>query len=119
MYVLVFNPGGNSLKAEIVQLQPGQTHAYEGKYIASLSVEDIGRDPHLLRYDKKNVVAREPIDAADYNTAAQRLLDWFGRAPGLPRFKNLACAGVRVVHGGGEFIEPAQMTDGGRAGARI
>jgi acetate kinase len=111
MYVLVFNPGGNSLKAEIVQVEPGQTHAYEGKYLASVSIEGIGKQPELLRYQGKEVVAREPIDAADYKAAAQALLNWFSRASGLPGLNQLACAGVRVVHGGGEFVEPVKMTE--------
>jgi acetate kinase len=111
VYVLVFNPGGNSLKAEIVQVEPGQTHAYEGKYLASVSVEGIGKEPALLRYEGKKIVARDPIDAADYQAAARQLLHWFGRKSGLPALDRLACAGIRVVHGGTEFIEPARMTD--------
>ena len=111
MYVLVFNPGGNSLKAEIVQVEPGQTHAFEGKYLASVSVEGISKKPELLRYKGKEVITREPIAAADYKKATQALLDWFGRTSGLPGLNQLACAGLRVVHGGGEFVEPAKMTD--------
>ncbi len=111
MYVLVFNPGGNSLKAEIVQVKPGQTHAYGGNYLASVSIEGIGNQPELLRYQGKEVVAREPVDAADYKAAAQALLNWFGRASGLPGLNQFDCAGLRVVHGGDEFVEPARMTD--------
>jgi hypothetical protein len=40
--ILVLNPGGNSLKVEIVVCDARQEHAYEGKKLASVGAEGIG-----------------------------------------------------------------------------
>jgi acetate kinase len=112
MLIMVLNPGGNSLKAEIVQTEPSQSHAFEGKMLVSLAIEGIGKEPQLLTYDGKKIVATESIDAADYRTAAESLLERFANstARGLPALSEIDCVGVRVVHGGLELSSPTPIT---------
>ena len=50
MNILVFNPGGNSLKAEIIRCQPGQQHAFEGETLISVIIEGIGKEAKIARY---------------------------------------------------------------------
>ncbi len=111
MQILVLNPGGNSLKAEIVRCSAQQQHAFDGHKLISVSVEGIGKEPKLLRYDGKSIIATEPIEAASYEGAAESLLSWFENhtAEGIPKLAEIDCVGVRVVHGGHEFSGPTEF----------
>ncbi len=44
---LVFNPGSNSLKFEVIECQMGQAIASEAKKLASAGLDDIGKTPKL------------------------------------------------------------------------
>jgi acetate kinase len=108
MNVLVINPGGNSLKAEIVSCEPSQRYAFEGKTLLSVSIEGIGKEAVFSLLENKKAVATEPIKAADYGEAAAGLLQWCdahtqGHAWSI---NELSCIGIRVVHGGAEFDTP-------------
>jgi len=70
MHILVFNPGGNSLKAEIVECDPHQRYAFEGAERVSVSVEGIGKTSRFLRYNGKSVINTEPIQADSYEAVA-------------------------------------------------
>jgi acetate kinase len=113
MFILVFNPGGNSLKAQIVECDPGQRHAFEASERVSLGIEGIGKEPNLLRYEGKSVVAREPVDARDYVAAADSILNWLTHRSesGLPILKEIGRVAIRVVHGGPKLTAPAELTD--------
>jgi hypothetical protein len=54
MNVLVMNPGGNSLKVEIVSCLRTQQLASDGKKLVSLILEGIGKAPCLSVLDGKN-----------------------------------------------------------------
>jgi acetate kinase len=112
MNVLVVNPGGNSLKVEIVACRDGQRHAFEGLKLASVSAENIGKSPRLLQFKGKKAVRSEPIAAPGYGEAFESLTAWLrSRSTGeIPEWKEIECVGLRVVHGGPKLHLPARIT---------
>jgi acetate kinase len=110
--ILVLNPGGNSLKVEIVDCDARQGHAYEGKKLVSVSAEGIGKEGKFLRYEGKKVVHTEPMEAADYGQALDGILARLGKlhADGGVDLGSIACVGLRVVHGGSELTAPTEIT---------
>jgi acetate kinase len=109
MNVLVMNPGGNSLKVEIVSCSPSQQLASEGKKLVSLILEGIGKDPRLSILDGKNPSRTEPISAKDYGEAATNILRWLEKENHFP-LRDIRCVGVRVVHGGRSFNGATRVT---------
>ncbi len=109
MNVLVMNPGGNSLKVEVVSCAPAQRFAFEGSKLVSLTLEGIGKVPCLSVLRGQEVVHREPMQAQDYGEAAASLLSWLEKEKGITR-DDIECVGVRVVHGGRRFVEAVQVT---------
>jgi acetate kinase len=115
MKILVFNPGGNSLKAELVKCSDEQRYAFEGESLLSVTIEGIGKAAELSTMKGKEKAKTERIDAKDYEQAAGSLLQWWdgqkeiGQAT-LEREKGLMDVGaiaIRVVHGGWYFDKPA------------
>jgi acetate kinase len=86
-----------------------QRYAFEGKSLLSLSIEGIGKDARISRYESKKVVHSEATAAADYGDAMSSLLNWWTANAGNSSggLGNLDCIGVRVVHGGTNFDSPA------------
>jgi acetate kinase len=109
MNVLVMNPGGNSLKVEIVSCSPTQQLASEGKKLVSLILEGIGKTPHLSILDGKNSSHTEPIQAKDYGEAATSIFRWLEKEKHIP-LEDIHCVGVRVVHGGRSFTGATRVT---------
>jgi acetate kinase len=112
MNVLVVNPGGNSLKIEIVSCIAGQRRAFEGVKLASVSAENIGKAPRLLEFKGKRVVHSDPIHGPDYAQAFESLIAWLrNQTKGeIPEWKEIECVGLRVVHGGPTLHLPARIT---------
>lgn len=110
--VLVFNPGGNSLKAEIVACERDQRYAFEGAKRASVIVEGIGKQPRLAQFHGKEQQPGEAIEAKSYAQAAESILRWFEQHAGsdIPHPNEIDCVGLRVVHGGERFSAPALIT---------
>jgi acetate kinase len=111
MNVLVMNPGGNSLKVEIVSCSPTQQLASEGKKLVSLILEGIGKTPCLSVLDGKNPSHTEPILAKDYGQAATSIFRWLEKEKHIP-LEDIHCVGVRVVHGGRSFNGATRVTSG-------
>ncbi len=111
MHVLVFNPGGNSLKLEVVRCSPAQKNASEGAKLIDIIVEGIGKQPKLSRFPGKQIDHSEPIEAPDYAAAAANMLRWLDCREEVPPLENIDCVGVRVVHGGDRFTHPTEITD--------
>lgn len=109
MNILILNPGGNSLKAEIVVCQPHQQHAFDGTKLISVIIEGIGKEPMLSKYHGRKTVSSELIAARDYGQAGDSLFEWLHRPhdEDLPQLEEIDCAGIRVVHGGLHFSAPA------------
>lgn len=112
MLILVLNPGGNSLKAEIVKCNAGQSHAFEGTKLISVIVEGIGKKATLSQFSGKKIVATESFEAPDYETAAENLLACLDRQnyDGLQGLSEIDCVGIRVVHGGPDLSSPTRIT---------
>ncbi len=104
MNVLVMNPGGNSLKVEVVTCAAGQQFAHEGLKLASVILEGIGKDPCLSVEEGKCVAYTQPIKAKDWTEAATSIFSWLEKEKNIPA-NHIDCVGVRVVHGGRKFTE--------------
>src|ERR1700735_4960788 len=102
MNVLVLNPGGNSLKAEVVSCSPTQSFAFDGKKLVSVILEGIGKKPCLSVMDGKTISHTEPMQAKDYGEAATSLFSWLKQKKQIAA-KDIERVGIRVVHGGRLF----------------
>jgi acetate kinase len=109
MNVLVMNPGGNSLKVDIVSCSPKQQLASAGRKLISLILEGIGKAPCLSVLDGKNPSSTEPISAKDYGEAATSIFRWLEKEEHIP-LEEIQCVGVRVVHGGRIFSGATRVT---------
>jgi acetate kinase len=111
--ILVLNPGSNSLKAGIVTCRPGQRAASAGAKLVEIIVEGIGKQAKLSVYEGKKLTETQPLEAADFNHAAAKILDWLDQRgqhskPGW-QLSDIAATGVRVVHGGAKFSQPTPI----------
>lgn len=109
MKILALNPGGNSLKADIIQCHVGQSYAFEGRTLLSVSIEGIGKAAELSILKNKQKVAAHPIAAESYGQATSSLLKWWeNRAESnqLPQPAAINAIAVRVVHGARDFDKP-------------
>jgi hypothetical protein len=86
MKILVLNPGGNSLKAEIVECRAEQQYAFEGCTLLSISIEGIGKTPEISLMRGKEKTATEPIPAENYEQAADSFLSCGRENPILPNY---------------------------------
>ncbi|WP_446743760.1 acetate/propionate family kinase [Silvibacterium acidisoli] len=113
MQILVLNPGGNSLKAEIVSCEPDQTFASAGETRLSVAIEGIGSSPELSLMDDKRIVSKQKIKAEDYGDAAESLLRWYEeqKPDGAPALDDVDCIALRVVHGGDRFDNPVEIDE--------
>src|SRR5580698_181780 len=102
MNVLVMNPGGNSLKVEVVSCAPTQQLASEGKKLASVILEGIGKDPCLSVMQGRETIHTQPMRAKDLGEGAISIFSWLEEEKHIP-LRDIACIGVRVVHGGARF----------------
>lgn len=109
MNVLVMNPGGNSLKVEVVSCSSTQASAFEGRKLVSVILEGIGRDPCLSVMQGKKIAGTEPMQARDYGEAAASIFSWLEEKKYIaPR--DIQRTGIRVVHGGRRFSEATKIT---------
>src|ERR1700723_4423484 len=75
LIVLVVNPGGNSLKVQLVRCNRAQAHASEGFTLASVGIEAIATaEAKFLVYQDKKVVHSDPVQASDYAGALENIL---------------------------------------------
>jgi acetate kinase len=115
MKVLTINPGGNSLKAEVVECRAGQRYAFEGRSLLAVSIEDIGKTPELSILRGKKKAATQPVVAESYEQAAINLLRWWENQAGFdqrPRLSDVEAIAVRVVHGARDFDRPTLIDSG-------
>lgn len=108
---LVFNPGSNSLKFEVIQCEGGQQIASHAKKLASASVDDIGKQTKLLVYHGREVVSADAKQVRDMREAVAAALAWLQRDDALRRvLEHLAFIGIRVVHGGPRYATATRVT---------
>ena len=104
--VLVINSGSSSIKFALYPMSGSageKTRLYDGE------IEGIGDAAKLSARDAegKTLVAAAVSGPATHHAALSALLKWIaGHAGGT----ELAAAGHRVVHGGGEFTGPVKLT---------
>ena len=108
---LVFNPGSNSLKFEVVEISPQQTVASEATKRASAIVDGIGKGAKLLVYEGREVVSEAGVEANDMTAAVKVAFAWLrGEGGQAEAVKQLTLVGVRVVHGGDRYASAARYT---------
>lgn len=99
--ILTLNAGSSSLKFALFDaaLSP----------ILRGAVEDLDAAPRLCARDAAGTVLadRRWPEASDFATIVQRLLDFTHDQSGG---EGLASVGHRIVHGGGEHVDPARIT---------
>ena len=114
MNVLVFNPGGNSLKAGIVSCEPQEQSASDAAKAIEVIVEGIGKQATLGVYHGKAIAHSEPIDAGSFEQATESILNWLESWAGAGELqwslKETGCIGIRVVHGGSRFTAATEIT---------
>ncbi len=110
---LVFNPGSNSLKFELIELAPRQRIASQARMLASAVLDGIGKGTELLVYHGREITSRQPCEAVDMGAAVTQALQWL-RTQGEPvqrGLEKLSFTAVRVVHGGATYSTPVMVTE--------
>ncbi len=112
---LVFNPGSNSLKFDLVELHAEQRAAAEATKLASAVLDDVGKGATLSVYggdDGREIVAKHDAEAPDMAGAARAALRWLREQEPLSgKLETLTLAGVRVVHGGTAYGGAVRFSD--------
>ncbi|HZP07494.1 MAG TPA: acetate/propionate family kinase [Terracidiphilus sp.] len=115
MNILVFNPGSNSLKAGLVACGEKQSSASEGQKLVEVILEGIGKEPKLSVYEGKKIASTTPVPAENFREAAQSILTWLDEQVREEHsdwsLGSVKGVGVRVVHGGGNFTKPTEITE--------
>ena len=108
---LVFNPGSNSLKFELIELADDQRVASQAKKLASAALDGIGKETKLSVYDGRNVVSEQDAEAKDMTAGVGAALGWLKEQKDLAgKLQQLTFAGVRVVHGGSKYAGAIRAT---------
>ena len=109
---LVFNPGSNSLKFELVELQAGQAVASQATKLTSAALDDIGKKSKLSVYEGREVTSEQELEAKDMTSAVHAALDWLRQQKDLgEKLRQADFTGVRVVHGGAKYDSAACVDD--------
>ena len=104
---LVFNPGSNSLKFEVVETRAGQRFASDATKRVSAALEDFGAKATLTVFHGREVETKEDVDVPDMEAAARYAASWLRDQRALD---GLDFAAVRVVHGGTRYDGATQAT---------
>ena len=111
--VIAFNPGSNSLKFDLVQIQPNQTRASQAGKLLSGTVDDIGKQTKLILTHKGKTVAEHEGDFQDFSAATATAIEALANSD--PKWSDLDQAAVRVVHGGDTYHSAVPFDDTVRA----
>lgn len=104
---LVFNPGSNSLKFEVVTTVAGQRFASEGTKRVSAAIEDFGDAATFSIVSGQESKGKEQVSVPDMAAAARFAVAWLREQAALDE---LDFAAVRVVHGGRECARATRAT---------
>ncbi len=120
MRVLALNSGSNSLKFEVVRVEPEQgAEDYRpfafGETLVSGAYDNIGKEGGVFSlFEGTKVSKKENVLIRDYAHAAALLCDWLNRGGGeehgVASFSDIERIGHRVVHGADCFNGPALLT---------
>jgi len=109
MNVLTLNAGSNSLKFEIVALEPQASgDSLFGSSVLAGVYDNIGKkDSIFALLDNKRPRDQQGIEIRDHGHATELLLKWIeeGHAheKGIAKFADMQRVGHRVVHGADDF----------------
>ena len=110
--VLVFNPGSNSLKFEIVASGPPDPNIVRGEKLLSGVIEPINEKAKLSLRDGSH---SEELPVKDHGAAAaavmQRIDAGLAGSHGIRNTRDIQAAGYRVVHGAHCYTEAARIDD--------
>jgi acetate kinase len=108
---LIFNPGSNSLKFELIECEIGQKIASQANKLSSAALEGIGKQPKLSIYQGRKIISEESAQARDMREAVSASLAWLRQNNFLhDALQRLTFIGIRVVHGGPNYDGAAQIT---------
>lgn len=108
---LVFNPGSNSLKFELMECELGQRVASQARKLASAAIEGIGKQSKLFAYRGRENVSTENVNAVGMREAVSAALQWLCKDDARnDAIKRLTLVGIRVVHGGPEYAGAVRVT---------
>ncbi|ADW67227.1 acetate/propionate family kinase [Granulicella tundricola] len=109
---LVFNPGSNSLKFEVVRLTDNQRFAGEATKRITAAIEEFGDEATLSVFDPsrpRQLAHSEKVKAPDMKAATDFALRWLKDQK--VSADSLAFTAVRVVHGGVKYDGATRVTD--------
>lgn len=119
MKVLTLNAGSNSLKFEIVEIEPVSSNETKdtefGQSLLAGAYDNIGKEgsTFFLRRGRQNV-HREEIKIRDHGHATDLLFDWLARGGarehGVQHLAAIDRIGHRIVHGADFFTGPTELT---------
>ena len=113
--VLVLNPGSNSLKADVVEVQNGQRFGCESTTRTGAMVENIGQQEpaRFSRMQDREAADSREVETKNFTDATGVLLEWLREHAGEhgAGYEDLDLAAVRVVHGGVHFEKPVLVED--------
>jgi acetate kinase len=103
--VLALNPGSNSLKFDIMNVNPRQGVASAGKKLLGGNIDDIGKKTRLAFLREGRVIATEAGKFGDFHEATNHVLHSLktGQFHEGPKLADVDMVAVRVVHGGNAF----------------
>ena len=104
---LVFNPGSNSLKFEVVETAAGQRFASDATKRVSAALEDFGDEATLTVFRGREIEKKEQVHVPDMPAAARYAVGWL-QEQGV--VDGLAFAAVRVAHGGSTYDRATRAT---------
>jgi acetate kinase len=113
--VLVFNPGSNSLKFEIVASHAPNPNIVRGEKLVSGVVEPIGENATLSLLEGRKSTQRERLPVKDHGAAAEavvaRVDAGMAASHGIASTRDVHVVGYRVVHGADRYTEPVSIDD--------
>lgn len=110
--VLVFNPGSNSLKFEIIDCATYQQVAAKAEKLVSAALDGVGQKPKLSVYDGRKVIREEDSEARDMTTATRAAIDWLRKNEAIDSaLERLSIVEIRVVHGGPIYAGAVRVSE--------
>ena len=120
MNVLTLNTGSNSLKFELVAVEPNNSPTNDqptfGRSLLAGTYDNIGKAHSTFALlENKQIRQKEEMEIRDHGQAAELLFNWIeqqGAAKqGVRRLADIRRIGHRVVHGADLFSGPVRITD--------
>ncbi len=114
MKILSLNAGSNSLKFELVEVQPGTSEF--GRTLSKGSYDNIGKAGSTFTlFQDGGSGQQQATEISSYEHAAELLLDWIDKGNaaehGVANLGEIERIGHRVVHGADLFRQPARIDE--------